>query len=150
MKISLNLNGDRVYADVEADSLLIDVLRDQFRLTGTKEGCGVGVCGTCSVLVGGDPVSSCLYLAAMADGADVWTVEGLTAADPDLADAFVECEGMQCGICTPGQVVAAAALRRRHPGAGEQVIRRWMSGNLCRCTGYGTIIEAVKRYVGRD
>ncbi|HET9075298.1 MAG TPA: (2Fe-2S)-binding protein [Acidimicrobiales bacterium] len=150
MKISLNLNGEQVYADVEADSLLLDTLRDQLGLTGTKEGCGVGVCGACSVLVGGNPVSSCLYLAAMADGADVWTVEGLTASDPDLADAFVECEGMQCGICTPGQVVAAAALRRHHPGASPEEIRRWMSGNLCRCTGYGTIIEAVERYVGRD
>jgi carbon-monoxide dehydrogenase small subunit len=150
VKISMKVNGEELHADVEADAQLLDVLRDHFGLTGTKEGCGVGVCGACSVLVGGDAVSSCLYLAAMADGAEVWTVEGLTAEDPELADAFVQCEGMQCGICTPGQVVAAAALRRHHPGAGDDEIRRWMSGNLCRCTGYGTIIEAVKRYVGSD
>lgn len=150
MKISLRLNGEQTYADVEGDSLLLDVLREQFGLTGTKEGCGVGVCGACSVLVDGDPVSSCLYLAAMADGAEVWTVEGLTAGDPDLTEAFVHCEGMQCGICTPGQVVAAAAIGRHRPQAGEEEIRRWMSGNLCRCTGYGTIVEAVQRYVSRD
>lgn len=150
MKISLILNGEKVHADVEADSQLLDVVRDRFGLTGTKEGCGVGVCGACTVLVGGNPVSSCLYLAPMADGAEVWTVEGLTAEDRELANAFVQCEGMQCGICTPGQVVAAAALRRHHPGADEDEIRRWMSGNLCRCTGYGTIIEAVRRYFGHD
>lgn len=150
MKISMTLNGEQVYVDCDGDALLLDVLRDQLGLTGTKEGCGVGVCGACSVLVGGQPVSSCLYLAAMADGAEVWTVEGLTADDPALADAFVECEGMQCGICTPGQVVAAAALRRHHPGADGETVRGWMAGNLCRCTGYGTIMEAVERYVGRD
>ena len=150
MKISLELNGEHVHVDVEPDSLLIDVLREQLGMTGTKEGCGVGVCGACTVLVEGSPVSSCLYLAAMAHEREVWTVEGLTATDPDLADAFVRCEGMQCGICTPGQVVAAAALRRQRPGAGEEEIRQWMSGNLCRCTGYGTILEAVKRYVSGD
>lgn len=150
MKIALTLNGEQASADVEGDSQLLDVLREQFGLTGTKEGCGVGVCGACSVLVDGNPVSSCLYLAGMADGAEVWTVEGLAAKDPDLIEAFVECEGMQCGICTPGQVVAAAALRRHNPDPTEEEIRTWMSGNLCRCTGYGTIVEAVKRYVGRD
>lgn len=150
MKISLIVDGRQVAADVDGDTLLLDVLRDQFGLTGTKEGCGVGVCGACSVLVGGLPVSSCLYLAPMADGAEVWTVQGLTEGDPELADAFVECEGMQCGICTPGQVVAAAALRRHLPGADEDAVRQWMSGNLCRCTGYETIVEAVERYVAHD
>ncbi len=150
MKVSMILNGEQVYVDSDGDALLIDVLREQIGLTGTKEGCGVGVCGACSVLVGDEPVSSCLYLTGMADGAEVWTVEGLTARDPALADVFVECEGMQCGICTPGQVVAAAALRRHHPGADDETVSRWMAGNLCRCTGYGTILEAVERHVGRD
>jgi aerobic carbon-monoxide dehydrogenase small subunit len=126
--------------------LLLDLIRG-LGLTGTKEGCDVGVCGLCTVLVNDLPVSSCLYLAACADGADVWTVEGLAREEPALIRAFAEREGMQCGICTPGQVVAAAALARECPGATEARIREHQAGNLCRCTGYQTIAAAVRTYL---
>ena len=147
MKLSLTLNGQPVGAEISASTLLVDFLRDR-GLTGTKEGCGVGVCGVCTVLVDGRPVSSCLYLAPCADGAEVWTVEGLTARDPRLVAAFVRCEGLQCGICTPGQVVATCALAADAPDADESAIREYLSGNLCRCTGYTTIVESAKAYLG--
>lgn len=148
MRVSFSLNDASAELDVDPCSFLLEVVRGA-GLTGTKEGCGVGVCGACSVLVDGSPVSSCLYLAGCLDGADVWTVEGLAERDPGLVDAFVDLEAMQCGICTPGQVVGAAALKASDPGAGEEAVRRHMAGNLCRCTGYGTIVEAVMRYVGQ-
>lgn len=146
MKLSFTLNGAAVDADTEPDMLLVDLIRDR-GLTGTKEACGVGVCGLCTVLVNDLPVSSCLYLAACADGADVWTAEGLAQQDPGLVRAFVSQEGMQCGICTPGQVVAAAALARENPAATDADIREHMSGNLCRCTGYQTIAASVRTYL---
>jgi len=156
MNWSATLNGDPASADITATSSLLDLLRS-LGLTGTKEGCRIGVCGLCTVLVDGLPVSSCIYLAACAEGADVWTVEGISRRDPDLVDAFVSCEGMQCGICTPGQVVTAAAAAEevRAGGRGaeqlldEEGLRRYLSGNLCRCTGYNTIIEAVGGYLAR-
>jgi aerobic-type carbon monoxide dehydrogenase small subunit (CoxS/CutS family) len=146
VKLSFTLNGSPVDADIEPDLLLVDLIRDR-GLTGTKEACGVGVCGLCTVLVNDLPVSSCLYLAACADGADVWTAEGLAREDPGLVGAFVGQEGMQCGICTPGQVVAAAALARENPAATDADIREHMSGNLCRCTGYQTIAASVRAYL---
>jgi carbon-monoxide dehydrogenase small subunit len=146
MKLTLILNGQPVVAEIPASTLLVDFLRER-GLTGTKEGCGVGVCGVCSVLVDGCPVSSCLYLAPCADGAEVWTVEGLIARDPSLVAAFVGCEGLQCGICTPGQVVATWALAADAPDADESAIREYLSGNLCRCTGYTTIVESAKAYL---
>jgi aerobic carbon-monoxide dehydrogenase small subunit len=142
----LRINGTDVAVTVASDALLLDVLRD-LGLTGTKEGCGVGVCGACTVLVGDLPVSSCLYLARCADGAEVWTVEGLTERDPGLLAAFVTEEGMQCGICTPGQVVSAYALGLDNPDATEAEIREHMAGNLCRCTGYASIVAAVRAYL---
>jgi aerobic carbon-monoxide dehydrogenase small subunit len=142
----LRINGTDVAVTVASDALLLDVLRD-LGLTGTKEGCGVGVCGACTVLVGDLPVSSCLYLARCADGAEVWTVEGLTELDPGLLAAFVTEEGMQCGICTPGQVVSAYALGLDNPDATEAEIREHMAGNLCRCTGYASIVAAVRAYL---
>jgi aerobic carbon-monoxide dehydrogenase small subunit len=145
--IRLRLNGTSTTTPCpDATALLLDVLRDM-GLTGTKEGCGVGVCGACTVLVNDVPVSSCLYLARCADGAEVWTVEGLTARDPRLLHAFVAGEGMQCGICTSGQVVAAYALGLDNPAATEEEIREHMAGNLCRCTGYATIVASVKAYL---
>jgi aerobic-type carbon monoxide dehydrogenase small subunit (CoxS/CutS family) len=146
VKLSFTLNGAAADADIEPDVLLVDLIRDR-GLTGTKEACGVGVCGLCTVLVNDLPVSSCLYLAACADGADVWTAEGLAREDPGLVQAFVSQEGMQCGICTPGQVVAAAALARENPDATDADIREHMSGNLCRCTGYQTIAASVRAYL---
>jgi carbon-monoxide dehydrogenase small subunit len=146
MKLSFTLNGETVETETPAGAMLVDVIRG-LGLTGTKEGCDVGVCGLCTVLVGGLPVSSCLYLAACADGAEVWTVEGLARSEPALVRAFAEHEGMQCGICTPGQVVAAAALARCNPGATDAEIREHQTGNLCRCTGYQTIAAAVRSYL---
>jgi aerobic-type carbon monoxide dehydrogenase small subunit (CoxS/CutS family) len=146
VRLSFTLNGAAVDADIEPDVLLVDLIRDG-GLTGTKEACGVGVCGLCTVLVNDLPVSACLYLAACAGGADVWTVEGLAREDPGLVRAFAEQEGMQCGICTPGQVVAAAALARENPAATDGEIREHMSGNLCRCTGYQTIAASVRAYL---
>jgi len=146
VKLSFTLNGEAVRTTAEPGVLLVDLVRD-LGLTGTKEACGVGVCGLCTVLVNDLPVSSCLYLAACAEGADVWTVEGLASREPGLIDAFVEHEGMQCGICTPGQVAAAAALARENPAASEADIREYQAGNLCRCTGYQTIAASVRTYL---
>jgi carbon-monoxide dehydrogenase small subunit len=146
LKLSFTLNGEAVDADIEPDVLFVDLIRG-LGLTGTKEACGVGVCGLCTVLVDSLPVSSCIYLAACAQGAEVWTVEGLAREEPELIRAFAEQEGMQCGICTPGQVVAAAALARENPAATEEEIREYQAGNLCRCTGYQTIAASVRAYL---
>jgi aerobic-type carbon monoxide dehydrogenase small subunit (CoxS/CutS family) len=144
--IRLQLNGAAVEVAAEYDAVLLDVVRG-LGLTGTKEGCGIGVCGACTVLVNEVPVSSCIYLAGCADGAEVWTVEGLTGREPGLLDAFVEHEGMQCGICTSGQLVSAYALGLDNPAATEQEIREHMAGNLCRCTGYASIVASVRAYL---
>ncbi len=149
IRIALSVNGLSLESEVEAGTLLLDLLRAN-GLTGAKEGCGVGVCGACTVLVGEDPVSSCLYLAACAQGSEVWTAEGVAEREPRLVRAILEVEALQCGICTPGQLVAAAALLGRHPEAGESEIRDFMSGNLCRCTGYGTIVEAIRAALAGD
>jgi carbon-monoxide dehydrogenase small subunit len=142
--IAFTLNGERRELTVPANRLLIDLLRDDLGLTGTKEGCGIGVCGSCSVMIDGRLMSSCLVLAATLDGARVETIEGLHGNSVDaLRDAFIACGGFQCGICTPGQVVAAAALLVENPAADEPAARQWMMGNLCRCTGYAQIVEAV-------
>jgi carbon-monoxide dehydrogenase small subunit len=150
VKLSFTLNGAPVETDADPATLLVDVIRG-LGLTGTKEACGVGVCGVCTVLVNDLPVSSCLLLAGCAAGAEVWTVEGLAREEPELVRAFTEQEGMQCGICTPGQVVAAAALARQRRGTAgavtDQQIREHQSGNLCRCTGYQTIAAAVRSYL---
>lgn len=147
MKVNFQLNGEEVEVEATTLDVLLDVVRTT-GLTGTKEGCGVGVCGACTLLVDERPVSSCLLLAPCAAKADVWTVEGLVERDPRLLEAFVEHEGMQCGICTPGQVVAAAALALTGCSPDdEEAIRAHMSGNLCRCTGYATIIESVQAYL---
>lgn len=139
MRLHARVNGSAFEADVPATSSLLEVLRAA-GMSGTKEGCRVGVCGVCTVLVDDRPVSSCLYLAGCAEGSDIWTVEGMEARAPRIVDAFVECEGMQCGICTPGQVVTVASMG---PDLrDEAAVRHYLAGNLCRCTGYGTIVEA--------
>ncbi len=153
MKLHVTVNGRPLATEVDPTSNLLDLLRGQ-GLTGTKQGCGVGVCGLCTVLVDGLPVSSCLYLAACAEGTAVTTVEGVAEADPALIDAFVDAEAMQCGICTPGQVMMAAAIANGATGVGlhadgrvDEELRRVLGGNLCRCTGYLAIIEALKAYL---
>jgi aerobic-type carbon monoxide dehydrogenase small subunit (CoxS/CutS family) len=143
MNLEFSLNGHPVTVDVPVTASLLDVVRD-LGLTGTKEGCRVGVCGVCSVLVDGSPVSSCLYLAPCAAGRDVWTVEGLAASRPELARRFAELEAMQCGICTPGQVVmAAAASPDPALPEPERPGKPYLDGSLCRCTGYATILQAL-------
>jgi aerobic carbon-monoxide dehydrogenase small subunit len=121
-------------------------LRDELGMTGTKEGCSVGVCGACSVLVDGQLVSSCLLPAVLVDGASVTTVEGLAPDDDHLSllqDAFIRHGGFQCGICTPGQLIAATALLQEQPHPSADQVRSWMMGNLCRCTGYYQIVDSV-------
>lgn len=145
MRIEAKVNGRPFAAEAGATTSLLDVLRSA-GLTGTKEGCCIGVCGLCTVLVGDRPVSSCLYLAPCAQGSEIWTVEGMAEREPALVEAFVACEALQCGICTPGQIMAAAAAKGSVP-ADEVAIRQYLEGNLCRCTGYETIIEAVRDYI---
>ncbi len=145
--IRVTVNGHRQERTVAPSRRLVDWLRDDLGLTGTKEGCSVGVCGACTVLLDGKMISSCLALAVFADGGEVTTVEGL-AADARLhpvQQAFVEHGGLQCGICTPGQVVAAKALLDEIPHPTDAEIAEWMLGNLCRCTGYYKIIESIRR-----
>jgi carbon-monoxide dehydrogenase small subunit len=126
---------------------LLDVLREQLRLTGTKEGCGEGECGACSVMIDGLIVNSCLVPAAQVAGAEIQTIEGLATEDQlhAVQQAFIECGGAQCGICTPGMVLAAVDLLKRNPNPSETEIRNGLAGNLCRCTGYMKIFESVVR-----
>jgi carbon-monoxide dehydrogenase small subunit len=144
--VRLRVNGAPVEVVVEPDRVLLDVLRDDLRLTGTKSDCGMGVCGTCTVLVDGRPMSACLLLACLADGREVTTIEGLggpAALDPVQA-AFAEVGAFECGFCTTGMIVAARALLDRVPSPDRAAIVEFMSGNLCRCTGYADIIRAIE------
>jgi carbon-monoxide dehydrogenase small subunit len=142
----VTVNGQPRTATVPGSRLLVHLLRDDFGLTGTKEGCSVGVCGACSVLVDGVLVSSCLLPAVMVDGAAITTVEGLAPDDERLSplqEAFIRRGGFQCGICTPGQLIAATALLQENPHPTAAEVRSWMMGNLCRCTGYYQIVESI-------
>ena len=144
--IRLTVNGELHEVEVPTYRTLLDCLRYDLGLTGSKEACGVGVCGACTVLLDGKMISSCIALAVFADGREVTTVEGL-AEDERLhpvQQAFMDAGGFQCGICTPGQVVAAKALLDAIPNPSDAEIREWMLGNLCRCTGYYTIVESIR------
>jgi carbon-monoxide dehydrogenase small subunit len=145
--VRLEVNGEQhVLSDVPADRRLVDVLRDDLGLTGTKESCAVGVCGVCTVSLDGEIVSSCLVLARTLDGSAVRTVEGLAGTDGPLTplqEAFIAHGGFQCGICTPGQLMSATALLAEQPHPDEVAIREWMAGNLCRCTGYQQIVDSI-------
>jgi carbon-monoxide dehydrogenase small subunit len=145
MPIALTVNGLAHTVAVEPRWLLVDVLRDTLGLTGTHVGCEHGVCGTCTVMVNGETVRSCLMLAPSADGADIMTVEGLGPVDGlhPLQEAFREAQGLQCGFCTPGMLMIAYELLRQNPAPSEADIREAISANLCRCTGYQGIVEAV-------
>lgn len=145
--VSLEVNGRRCEAEVPARLTLVDFLRDMLRLTGTHVGCEHGICGACTVLLDGAPVRSCLIYAVQADGCRVTTVEGLARADgtpAPLQDAFCEAHALQCGYCTPGMIVAAHALLESNPTPSAAEVREAISGNLCRCTGYQQIVDAVQ------
>ena len=149
MRLTLEVNGERHEVDVADDRRLLDAVRDDLGLTGTKEGCGEGACGACAVLLDGRPVNSCLVLAAAAEGRPVTTIEGLSAdGGTALQRAFVEEDALQCGYCTPGQIVSATALLAAvsHPTAEE--VRAALAGNLCRCGSYARIERAVLRVAG--
>lgn len=149
-RVRFRLNGAARELRVEADRRLIDMLRADCGLTGTKEGCSVGVCGACAVLVDGELLSSCLLPAVFVDGGEVTTVEGL-AQDGRLSalqEAFITEGGFQCGICTPGQLITATALLGAHPRPSHAQIDEWMTGSLCRCTGYHGIRRAIVKAAG--
>jgi carbon-monoxide dehydrogenase small subunit len=140
------VNGETEFLEVESHRTLLQVLREDLDLTGTKDGCNGGECGACTVLFDGEPVNACLVLAVEADGHEVVTVEGLAqdgALDP-LQRAFINRNAVQCGFCTPGMIISARALLDRNPRPSEMEIRQAIAGNLCRCTGYTRIVEAVQ------
>ena len=145
VRVSTRINGDAVEYLCDADETLLDVLRDRLGLTGAKEGCGTGDCGACSVTVDGRLTCSCLVLGAEADGAEIGTIEGMADGDVlhPLQRKFLEHAGLQCGICTPGILVAAKALLEKNPKPTETEVRFGLAGNLCRCTGYDKIVRAV-------
>lgn len=143
--LRLKVNGTDQKIDIPTHRLLIDLLRYDLGLTGSKLGCGVGVCGACTVLLDGQMVASCLVLAASTEGAEITTIEGLSGENRlhPLQQSFIDYGGFQCGICTPGQIMAAKALLDQNPDPSENEVREWMMGNLCRCTGYYKILESI-------
>jgi carbon-monoxide dehydrogenase small subunit len=146
IKITITVNGQPHRLEVEAQETLLEIIRNRLDLTGTKKCCGEGECGACTVILDGRAVNSCIILAAEADGAEVLTVEGLAEdGNPGaLQQAFLDKGAVQCGFCTPGMIMAAYYLLMHNPHPTEQEIREGLSGNLCRCTGYGKIVEAVQ------
>jgi carbon-monoxide dehydrogenase small subunit len=143
--VTTTVNGDAVEFLCDPDQTLLDVLRDELQLTGSKEGCASGDCGACSVMLNDRLVCACLVLGAEAEGAAVETIEGMAAGDRlhPLQEKFLEYAALQCGVCTPGFLVAAKALLDRNPDPSETEVRYWLAGNLCRCTGYDKIVRAV-------
>ena len=153
LPVILMVNGRRHAIEVEPRRSLADVLRRELGLTGTRVGCELGVCGTCTVLMEGEPVRACIVLAVQADGQEIETVESLAAPDGALGDlqhAFSECHGLQCGFCTPGFLMLATDLLRRRAAPGREEIRECLSANLCRCTGYSAIVDAVEQAAARS
>ncbi len=146
LKIKLNINGKVRTADIDASDRLIDVLRDKFGLVSVKEGCGVGECGACTILMDGEAVCSCVVPAFQADGHDIVTVEGLEMnGELDLIQqSFIDCDAVQCGFCTPGMIMSAKALLLKNTSPSRDEIRTALAGNICRCTGYTQIVDAVE------
>ncbi|MGB5869154.1 MAG: (2Fe-2S)-binding protein [Albidovulum sp.] len=146
VQVSCSINGDAVEYLCAPDETLLDVLRNRVSLTGAKEGCGTGDCGACSVTLNGRLVCSCLVLGAEAEGGEITTIEGMADGDAlhPLQQSFIDHAALQCGICTPGLLVAAKALLERNPDPTDTEVRYWLAGNLCRCTGYDKIIRAVQ------
>ena len=152
-KISYIFNGNKTETEIEDHLTLLELIRDKFSLTGSKEGCGSGECGACTVIVDGQAVNACLYLAAEIDGKTVLTIEGL--ANPDgtlhpLQTAFIEHGGIQCGYCSPGMIMASKALLDENPNPDEAEIKHALAGNICRCTGYIQIFDSVKAVSEQD
>lgn len=146
MQVTMTINDESVTAEVEPRTLLVHFLRDQLRLTGTHWGCDTSNCGTCVVAMDGEPVKSCTVLAVMAGGHHIRTVEGLEVGgelDP-VQEGFMRCHGLQCGFCTPGMMITARALLDENPNPSEEEIREAISGQICRCTGYTTIVRSVQ------
>lgn len=149
MQIAFTLNGRKRRLNVKPNQLLLNLLRNDLHLTGSKYGCGIGECGACTVLINGDPILSCLTLAVDIDGKDVFTIEGIAVEgrlDP-LQKAFLTEGAVQCGFCTPGFILMAKTLLKENPAPSEEEIREYLKGNMCRCTGYVNIIKAVKQAV---
>ena len=152
VKVDCLVNGERVCAMVDPTITLLNFLRNELKLFGTKEGCGEGECGACTVIMNGEPVNSCLVLAVEAQGAEILTVEGL-AEDGKLSilqQEFIKMDALQCGFCTPGMLMSSRALLDRNPDPSEEEIKEALAGNFCRCTGYFPIIEAVKSTAKRE
>ena len=146
--ISLTVNGKAVSTSVDPRTLLVQLIREQLKLTGTHVGCDTAQCGACTIHLNGRAVKACNILAAQAQGATIVTIEGLAGANGamhPMQQAFKDCHGLQCGFCTPGMVMSAVDLVARHPGADEKTIREQLEGNLCRCTGYHNIVKAVQQ-----
>jgi len=144
--VTMTVNGKSVTADVEPNTLLVQFIREHLRLTGTHVGCDTSQCGACTVHVNGSSAKSCTMLAVQADGADITTIEGLANGDQlhPMQEAFKENHGLQCGFCTPGMIMSAVDLVKRHPNPSEETIREELEGNICRCTGYHNIVKSVK------
>ena len=151
-RIMVKINGEKHTLTVSDRRLLIDMLRYDIQLTGTKEGCSVGVCGLCTVLLNGKMIASCLNLAVLTDGQEITTIEGIAGDDRlhPVQQAFIDYGGFQCGICTPGQIIAAKALLEENPYPSEGEVREWMMGNLCRCTGYYKILDSIVNALGKS
>jgi len=147
--VTFVLNGKEVCIDANPDRKVVDLLREELHLTGTKEGCGAGECGACSILVDGETRLSCLMLAAQLEGRVITTIEGISGPEKEalhpVQESFIEHGAIQCGFCTPGMVLAAVHLLEKNPNPSRQEIREGLSGNLCRCTGYVKIVDAVER-----
>ena len=146
-KIEFTINGKKVATQVEGRTLLVNLIRDELKLTGTHVGCDTSQCGCCTIHLDGKSVKSCAMLAAQADGANIVTIEGMADGDKlhPVQQAFTECHGLQCGFCTPGKIMTAASILKDHPQPTEEQIVKGLEGNLCRCTGYINIIKSVHR-----
>ncbi len=148
MQVHLKVNGKDTTVDAPPHTLLVQVLREHLKLTGTHVGCDTAQCGACTVMKDGRAIKSCNVLAAQVDGSDITTIEGVAAADGTMHPmqaAFKDCHGLQCGFCTPGMVISAIDLCTHHPKASESEVRAQLEGNLCRCTGYQNIVRAVQQ-----
>ena len=145
MRVSFTLNGDAVSAEVEERTLLVTLIREHFRLTGTHVGCDTSQCGACVVHIDGDSVKSCTVLAVQIEGSEVATIESVAEGEKlhPMQEAFRENHGLQCGFCTPGMIMSALDLVKQNPDPSEREVREWLEGNLCRCTGYHNIVKSI-------